>query len=129
MATACGVLLAATAGCSLFSVAVPGWLAPLTVASFFGALNAVGIAILGEYIVRIHDQVRNRPRYIVTRTTNGKTVADTARSEQNYRSDDELELLDQVDSISRDLKQNSIDRVLTIPTFDLPASGEYSGQF
>jgi dolichol-phosphate mannosyltransferase len=40
------------------------------VGSFFGALNALGISILGEYVVRIYDQVRGRPLYVIERTVN-----------------------------------------------------------
>lgn len=50
--------------------AIPGWASTTIVASFFGALNALGIGILGEYAIRIYDQVRNRPQYIVARSTN-----------------------------------------------------------
>ena len=39
-------------------------------AAFFGALNALGISILGEYVIRIYDQVRGRPLYVVDRTVN-----------------------------------------------------------
>ena len=39
-------------------------------ASFSGVLNSMGIAILGEYIIRIYDQVRARPLYVVERRTN-----------------------------------------------------------
>ena len=39
-------------------------------ASFFGALNALGIGVLGEYVLRIYDQVRGRPPFIVARRTN-----------------------------------------------------------
>jgi dolichol-phosphate mannosyltransferase len=35
------------------------------IASFFATLNATGIAVLGEYIVRILDQVQGRPAYLV----------------------------------------------------------------
>jgi polyisoprenyl-phosphate glycosyltransferase len=42
----------------------------------FGAINALGISILGEYIVRIYDQVRQRPHYIVSRTVNVDAKAD-----------------------------------------------------
>jgi dolichol-phosphate mannosyltransferase len=49
--------------------ATPGWTSTVLVASFFGAINALGIAVLGEYIVRIYDQVRGRPKYIVARET------------------------------------------------------------
>ena len=40
------------------------------IASFFGALNALGISVLGEYVVRIYDQVRARPQFIVSRDVN-----------------------------------------------------------
>lgn len=42
----------------------PGMGTALTV-SFFAALNALGIAVLGEYVVRILDQVQGRPAYLV----------------------------------------------------------------
>ncbi len=57
--------------CRLFTdTAIPGWTTHVLVGSFFGALNALGIAVLGEYVVRIHDQVRGRPHYIVARRVN-----------------------------------------------------------
>lgn len=40
------------------------------VVAFFASLNSLGIAILGEYIARIHDQIRNRPTYVVDKTIN-----------------------------------------------------------
>jgi dolichol-phosphate mannosyltransferase len=48
-------------------LAIPGWTSTITIASFFGALNALGIAVLGEYVVRIYDQVRKRPKFLVAR--------------------------------------------------------------
>jgi hypothetical protein len=51
-------------------LAVPGWTSHVLVASFFGAVNALGISILGEYVVRIYDQVRRRPMYLVDRVVN-----------------------------------------------------------
>jgi dolichol-phosphate mannosyltransferase len=50
--------------------AIPGWTSTVLVASFFGAINALGISMLGEYVVRIYDQVRGRPVYLVDRTVN-----------------------------------------------------------
>ena len=38
--------------------------------SFFGAMNALGIAVLGEYVTRIYEQVRARPMYVIERTAN-----------------------------------------------------------
>lgn len=51
-------------------LAIPGWTSQLMTACFFGALNCLGIGILGEYVIRIYDQVRARPQFIVARTRN-----------------------------------------------------------
>ena len=51
--------------------------------SFFGALNALGISILGEYVIRIYDQVRGRPLYVVDRSVNFANVAGTLRVPSN----------------------------------------------
>jgi dolichol-phosphate mannosyltransferase len=51
-------------------LAIPGWTSITLTASFFGALNALGIGILGEYVIRIYDQVRARPLFIVARKVN-----------------------------------------------------------
>jgi polyisoprenyl-phosphate glycosyltransferase len=57
--------------CRLFTdLAIPGWTSQLVTMSFFAALNALGISMLGEYVVRIYDQVRGRPLYVVDRTAN-----------------------------------------------------------
>ena len=57
--------------CRLFtSYAIPGWTSHILAGSFFGALNALGICILGEYAIRIYDQVRRRPPYLIERTVN-----------------------------------------------------------
>jgi polyisoprenyl-phosphate glycosyltransferase len=50
-------------------LAIPGWASITSVCAFFGAINALGIAMLGEYIARIYDQVRARPSYVIARTT------------------------------------------------------------
>jgi dolichol-phosphate mannosyltransferase len=51
-------------------LAIPGWTSTILTACFFGALNALGIAILGEYVMRVYDQVRGRPVFIVDRAVN-----------------------------------------------------------
>src|SRR5207247_2399378 len=62
--------------CRLFTdLAIPGWTSHILSASFFGALNALGISILGEYVVRIYDQVRGRPIYVVDRTVGDSAAA------------------------------------------------------
>jgi dolichol-phosphate mannosyltransferase len=54
----------------LSGLAIPGWTSILMVVAFFGAVNSLGVAVVGEYLVRIYDQVRRRPIYIVMRKTN-----------------------------------------------------------
>ena len=67
----CAALVAFTLYHKLFTgKAIEGWTSITITASFFGALNALGIAILGEYVVRIYDQVRARPMYVVSRRVN-----------------------------------------------------------
>jgi polyisoprenyl-phosphate glycosyltransferase len=56
-------------------LATPGWTSSIMIASFFGALNAFGIGVLGEYVVRIYDQVRDRPKFIVSRDVNFSTTS------------------------------------------------------
>lgn len=68
--TCLGLMLFATYHKLVTGLALPGWTSLMMVASFFGALNALGIGILGEYAIRIYDQVRGRPNYIVARAVN-----------------------------------------------------------
>jgi polyisoprenyl-phosphate glycosyltransferase len=51
-------------------LAIPGWTSFLMVTSFFGSINALGIGILGEYVLRIYNQVRARPLFIIKREVN-----------------------------------------------------------
>jgi glycosyltransferase involved in cell wall biosynthesis len=67
--------------------AIPGWTSVMMTASFSGALNAMGIAILGEYVMRIYDQVRARPLYVVARRVNfDESAAGEAGSEDLRRA-------------------------------------------
>jgi len=76
--------------CRLFTdLTVPGWTSEVLTASFFGAVNALGISILGEYVVRIYDQVRGRPLYLVDRTVNvasGREAAPSSGGDRQYDS-------------------------------------------
>jgi dolichol-phosphate mannosyltransferase len=98
--------------CRLFtSLAIPGWTSHILSASFFGALNALGISILGEYVVRIYDQVRGRPVYVVDRTVNAAeapahprptSLADAPPPPSGAADDlSAAELLDQLASLIR----------------------------
>jgi polyisoprenyl-phosphate glycosyltransferase len=72
--------------CKLFTdQAIPGWTSHILTGSFFGALNALGISILGEYVIRIYDQVRGRPLYVVDRTVNmAKGSSSVASGDEPY---------------------------------------------
>ncbi len=52
------------------ALSVPGWTSTILIACFFGSMNSLGIAIIGEYITRIYDQVRARPAFIIDRVIN-----------------------------------------------------------
>ena len=44
---------------------VPGWASLVVAISFLGAIQLIVLGAMGEYIARIHDEVKNRPLYIV----------------------------------------------------------------
>lgn len=66
----CGLFSSFTLYHKFHGTATPGWTSTIIIASFFGALNALGISILGEYVVRIYSQVRGRPSFLIQRTRN-----------------------------------------------------------
>jgi dolichol-phosphate mannosyltransferase len=81
-------------------LAIPGWTSITSAIAFFGAIQSLGIAILGEYIARIYDQVRNRPMYIVARTTSSAQNRDDSSQHAN-----ETRLLQQIENLQRELRE------------------------
>ncbi len=65
-------------------------------------MNALGIAVVGEYIVRIYDQVRNRPKFIVDRVSHREAWQPPVDRDQEYQA-----LLDEVEHLRRELQQRS----------------------
>ena len=47
--------------------AVPGWATITASVLFLGGIQLVGIGILGEYIGRIFEEVKQRPLYLIGR--------------------------------------------------------------
>lgn len=58
---ACLVVVAKLMG----KINVPGYAASTIIIIFFGGLNSLGIAVLGEYLWRTFENTKRRPRYIV----------------------------------------------------------------
>jgi polyisoprenyl-phosphate glycosyltransferase len=51
---------------------VPGWTSLLLCIIAFGSMNLFGIGIMGEYIAKIFDTVKDRPNFIVQEVCNGE---------------------------------------------------------
>ncbi len=94
----------------LTGLAVPGWTSMTMIASFFGAINALGIGILGEYVTRIYDQVRGRPLFIVSRKVNFAHSLDR-RAEELLES-----LADQVEDQTDEESSCVADSRFAVPT-------------
>ncbi len=118
IAAASAVVCGITVGYVLFhklltGLAIPGWASTMITASFFGSLNALGISILGEYVIRIYDQVRNRPVYLAAETVNfrsrrSRRLADRLSAEQQpagNRSTFESTIVPQVDLLLESLER------------------------
>jgi polyisoprenyl-phosphate glycosyltransferase len=60
---------------------VPGWTSLIVLVSVIGGATLVSIGVLGEYVGKLYEQVKNRPLYLVSRTVNV-----TARASANESS-------------------------------------------
>jgi polyisoprenyl-phosphate glycosyltransferase len=99
-------------------LAIPGWASITSVSAFFGAINALGIAILGEYVARIYDQVRGRPSYIVARSKNIATTSGSTNAVGGHLSKfDEIALLEDLRAIKSSVSSDSASprRPSTVP--------------
>jgi hypothetical protein len=46
---------------------VPGWATIVAGLMFFSGIQLLTIGILGEYLGRVYDEVKRRPRYLIAR--------------------------------------------------------------
>ena len=59
---------------------VPGWTSMIFAVTFLGGVQLLTIGVMGEYVSRIHDEVRGRPLYLVRETHGFGGPAPPARS-------------------------------------------------
>lgn len=59
----------------ILKVFEPGWSSLMITIVFLGGIQLMGIGIIGEYISRINDNVKNRPLYLIADTNMAKTNA------------------------------------------------------
>lgn len=48
----------------------PGWASVMTTICFFSGVILISLSMIGAYISRIFDEVKNRPQYIISKTIN-----------------------------------------------------------
>jgi dolichol-phosphate mannosyltransferase len=59
------ILLYALIAKLMYMVPINGWTSLMIVVSFLGGIQLLTLGIIGEYISRINEEVRNRPVYVV----------------------------------------------------------------
>jgi dolichol-phosphate mannosyltransferase len=58
---------------------IPGWTSLFAAALFIGGIQLLALGLLGEYIGRIHDEVKQRPMYLVRDRINMEAESEAAR--------------------------------------------------
>lgn len=53
----------------LFGYTAPGWSSTLLIISVFSGFNMVALGLIGEYVGKIYEEVKGRPRYIIETIT------------------------------------------------------------
>ncbi len=54
----------------LLRSAVPGWTSVILPSLFIGSLNLLASGVIGEYLARVFDEVKARPRYLIASVVN-----------------------------------------------------------
>ena len=59
---------------------IPGWTSLAVATLFIGGIQLVALGLLGEYVGRIHEEVKQRPMYLVSDRANFAKKTDSAAS-------------------------------------------------
>lgn len=51
-----------------FGLGIVGWASTMTAVLFIGGIQLITLGIIGEYLARIYDEVKNRPEYVISET-------------------------------------------------------------
>lgn len=54
----------------LIGFTVPGWTSTMLPLTFFSGSNMMALGLIGEYIGKIYEEVKGRPRYIIEKIVN-----------------------------------------------------------
>lgn len=60
--------------CKLFGFTVQGWTSIVLPMTFFSGSNMIAIGLIGEYVGKIYEEVKARPRYIIESVLNEEKV-------------------------------------------------------
>jgi glycosyltransferase involved in cell wall biosynthesis len=60
--------------CKLFGLTVQGWTSIVLPMTFFSGSNMIAIGLIGEYVGKIYEEVKSRPRYIIESILNEEKV-------------------------------------------------------
>lgn len=53
-----------------FGRTIPGWTSTILPITFFSGFNMIALSLIGEYIGKIYEEVKARPRYIIEKVVN-----------------------------------------------------------
>jgi glycosyltransferase involved in cell wall biosynthesis len=56
--------------CKIMGITIQGWTSILLPMTFFSGSNMIAIGLIGEYIGKIYEEVKGRPRYIIENVLN-----------------------------------------------------------
>ena len=58
--------------------AIPGWASSVIPIYFLGGIQLLCLGVIGEYVAKAYLEVKHRPRYLISETTEGARPTDKA---------------------------------------------------